>query len=158
MGVTRQLSFTSLAASALLLCSAANGLAQAPLALNDAQLDRITAGGAIVLSSSDAAAAAAYTLTNTTSNSFVAADASPYPGQPNLGPTGGVAVGTALAVGTNGLLTGEPPASSATSVQTGGTADGNLVFNSTFNHTTQGVGGVTFQAGWTFVYGAWIGL
>ena len=158
MNAVRQLSLASLAGSILLLVCGGPGFGQTRVALTDDQLDRVTAGGATVLSSSDAAAAAAFALTNTTSNAFIAAEESPFKGQPNLGPTGGVAVGTALAVGTNGLLTGEPPASSATSVQTGGTADGNLVFNSTFNHTTQGAGGVTFQAGWTFVYGAWVGL
>jgi hypothetical protein len=53
---------------------------------------------------------------------------------------------------------GMPPPSSSTSVTTGGTADGNLAINSSFNHTTQGIGGVTFQAGWTFAYGTWMGL
>jgi hypothetical protein len=43
-------------------------------------------------------------------------------------------------------------------VITGGSANGNLVINSTINQTVHGAGGVTFQAGWTFVYGAWVGL
>ena len=154
----KQLSLVGLTASALLLCSGVRVLAEGPIALTDNQLDRITAGGAIVISSTDAQAAAALALTGTTSNSFVVADASPYPGQPNLGPTGAVAEGTALAVASNVTVPGQPPPSSATSVQTAGAADGNLVFNSTINHTTQGAGGVTFQAGWTFVYGAWVGL
>jgi len=33
-----------------------------------------------------------------------------------------------------------------------------MVVNHTFNYTAQGVGGVQAQVGWTFVYGAWIGL
>jgi len=61
-------------------------------------------------------------------------------------------------VGSNLAVQGMPPPSSSTSVATGGTTDGNLVINSSFNHTTQGAGGVTFQAGWTFAYGTWMGL
>jgi hypothetical protein len=55
-------------------------------------------------------------------------------------------------------LQGEPPPSSSTSVTTAGAAEGNLVINSTINRTIQGAGGVTFQAGWTFVSGSWVGL
>ena len=45
-----------------------------------------------------------------------------------------------------------------TSVTTSGNAAGNMVVNSTYNQTVHGAGGVTFQAGWTFVSGAWVGL
>ena len=158
METVRQLSLVGLTASALLLCSSAGGFAQSPVQLNDGQLDRITAGGATVFSSSDAQAAAAFALTNTGSSSFVIADASPYPGQPNLGPTAGVSEGTALATASNVTVPGQPPPASSTSVQTGGVADGNLVVTSTVNHTAQGAGGVTFTVGWTVVYGAWVGL
>jgi len=141
-----------------ILGAPASALAAGPTALSDAQLDRVTAGAAIVSQSSDAAALGALALATTTGASLVVPEPSPYPGQPNLGPTGGAADGTALAVGTNLGLSGEPPPATSTSVQTQGAATGNQVITSTFNHTVQGAGGVTFQAGWTFVYGAWVGL
>jgi hypothetical protein len=128
--------------------------------LTDGQLDRVTAGGtAIVVTASDAAAAGVVALTETAGNSLVIPEESPYPGQPNLHPTGGVAEGTALAVGNNIFgQPNQPPASANTSVTTVGAATGNMVINSTFNHTVQGAGGVVFQVGWTFVYGAFLGL
>lgn len=89
---------------------------------------------------------------------MVVQGASPYPGQPEFGPTGGMTVGTALAVGSNLAMQGLPPATSGTSVSTGGVAYGNQVINSTLNQTVHGAGGVTFQVGYTFVYGAWVGF
>jgi hypothetical protein len=111
-----------------------------------------------VATSTDAAAAGVFVLTQTTGNAVAGSGNSPYPGNPELGPSFGVAVGTSLAVGSNLGQQDQPPASSGTNVQTGGVANGNFVVNSTSNRTVQGAGGVTFQAGWTFVYGAWIGL
>jgi hypothetical protein len=70
----------------------------------------------------------------------------------------GVSVGTASAMGSNLAFPGQGPPSSATSVTTGGSADGNLVLGWTFNRTVTGAGGVTAQVGWTIVYGAWVGL
>jgi hypothetical protein len=128
-----------------------------PVALTAAQLDRVTAGGANVGSSSTATAAGVFTLTETTGTSLVVGGASPSQ-QPGLSSTAAASDGTALAVGTNLGSSGASPPASTTSVVTSGTADGNLVISSTVNHTTQGVGGVTFQAGWTFVYGTWFGL
>jgi hypothetical protein len=129
-----------------------------PVQLTDGQMDHVTAGGAIVISSADAQAAGVFNLANTTSNSFVAGGVSPYPGQPGLSTNAGAADGTALAVGTNLGVQGEPPTSSGTNVSTAGAAEGNQVITSTVNQTVHGVGGVTFQAGWTVVYGAWVGL
>ena len=136
----------------------AAGATAEPSALTDGQLDLVTAGAAAVASSTDAAAVGALALTGTTSNSVVVPEPSPYPGNPGLGPAGGASDGTALAVGNNVGMSGEPPASTSTNVQTAGVANGNVIVNSTINQTVQGAGGVTFQAGWTFVYGAWIGL
>jgi hypothetical protein len=145
------------AATSLLLCGTVGALADSPAVLTDGQLDVVTAG-VLVLGSSDAQAAGVFALTTTTGNSFVTQDASPYPGQPNLGPTGGVSEGTALAVGTNLGVQGNPAPSSGTTVSTGGSAQGNFTVNTTMNQTVHGAGGVTFQAGYTFVYGAWMGL
>jgi hypothetical protein len=148
----------SVAVAGTVLCSAFATLADGPMVLTNGQLDRITAGAAIVTSSTDAQAAGVLALVNTTSNSVVAGGTSPFKGQPGLTNTAGGADGTAVAVGTNLGLQGEPPPSSATSVTTAGAAEGNLVRNWTYNQTFQGAGGVTLQAGWTFVYGAWVGL
>ena len=142
----------------MLVCGAVAAQAGSPIALTDGELDRVSAGGAAVVSVSDAQATGRLALTATTGNSFVVPESSPFPGQPGLGPAAGAADGTALAVGTNLGAQGQPPVSSSTAVTTAGIANGNQVFNSTVNQTVHGAGGVTFQAGWTFVYGAWIGL
>jgi hypothetical protein len=133
----------------------AAGAAAQPLALADAQLDGITAGAVTVVSSNDAAATGPLSMAGTTSNTY-SLRAAPT-SQPGAGVNVGLAEGTAVAVGTNvGFATG--PTGTATSVQTAGVADGNLQMTQGVNYTVQGAGGVTFQAGWTFVYGAWIGL
>ncbi|HEX5232474.1 MAG TPA: hypothetical protein VFW56_09570 [Bradyrhizobium sp.] len=145
------------AIAAAVLGVSATAWADGPMMLTGKQLDRVTAGAATVISSVDAQAAGAFALTNTTANSLVTSG-TPYPKQPELQNSTAVADGTATAVGTNLGITGAPPPSSGTSVVTAGVADGNLVINSTVNRTLQGAGGVTFQAGWTFVYGAWVGI
>jgi hypothetical protein len=155
---TTRNSVLGVAAASTVLCAAITVLADGPMVLTNGQLDRITAGAASVTGSSDAQAAGVFALVNTTNNSTVTGGTAPFKGQPGLTNTGGATVGTALAVGTNLGLQNEPPPGSNTSVTTGGTADGNLVITSTQNHTVQGVGGVTFQAGYTFVYGSWFGL
>jgi hypothetical protein len=157
MEALMRISVAGLAAASVFLYGTAGALAHGPVALTNAQLDRVTAG-AFVAGVADAASAGVFALSTTTGNSFVVQDASPYPGNPGLGPTSGVVEGTALAVGTNLGVQGEPAPSSNTAVITGGSATGNLVINSTINQTVHGAGGVTFQAGWTFVYGAWVGL
>jgi hypothetical protein len=153
-------SIFGLAAAGALLCGAVSALAGGPLVLTNRQLDSVTAGGAIVTATTDAQATGPFSLANTTSNSAVTSS-SPYKSQPGLTNTAGAADGTAVAVGTGQNFLGQsgsPPPSSGTSVTTVGAAEGNLVVNSTFNRTVQGAGGVTFQAGWTFVYGAWVGI
>ena len=129
-----------------------------PVELTNDQLDRVVAGGATVTSIADSQATGVFTLSRTTGNALVVAGDSPIPQQPAFATNAGAAEGTAVAVGTNLGVSGAAAPSSGTSVTTAGTAQGNMVINSTFNHTTQGAGGVTFQAGWTFVYGAWVGL
>jgi hypothetical protein len=150
---------TILAAVATLVVSALPAArAGGPVALSDGQLDRLTAGEAVVVSSTNGQANGVLAVTQTTSTSIVAGGLAPYAGQPGLTNDAGAADGTATAVGTNLAAQGDPPASSGTSVTTGGSAAGNLVVTSTYNQTFHGAGGATFQAGWTFVYGAWVGL
>lgn len=153
-----RLSAIALATAGPVLCWSINALAQGPVLLTNSQLESVTAGAATVASSTDAQAAGVVALVNTTTNSTVTGGTAPYAGQPGLTNTVGATVGTALAVGTNLGQAGEPTPSSSTAVMTGGAADGNLVINSTYNHTVQGVGGVTFQLGYTFVSGSWFGL
>jgi hypothetical protein len=155
---TMRNSVLGVATAGTLLCGAISALADGPMVLTNGQLDRITAGAAVVVSSTDAQAAGVLALVNTTSNSLVAGGTSPFKGQPGLTNTAGAADGTAVAVGTNVGLQGQPPPSSSTSVTTAGAAEGNLVINSTFNQTIHGAGGVTAQVGWTFVSGSWVGL
>jgi hypothetical protein len=152
-------SFVAVAVIGLVLGSAASALARSPSTLSDRQLDLVTAGNAAnVFGSSDSQAGGAFTVAQTSGNSFVVQGASPYPGQPELGPAAGMTVGTALSVGSNLAMQNAPPAGGSTSVTTGGSANGNLVINTTQNHTVHGAGGVTFQVGWTFVYGAFVGF
>jgi hypothetical protein len=146
------------AAASTLLCSAVSARADGPMILTGGQLDRVTAGAATVTSSTDAQAVGALSLAATTSNSVVNPGTSQFTGQPGFASSIGAADGTALAVGTNVTVPGAPPPSSSTSVTTAGTAAGNVVIISTTNHTVQGAGGVTFQAGWTVAFGAFVGL
>jgi hypothetical protein len=146
----------NLAAAATLIITPFLARAGSPKELTNDQLDRVTAGAIAVNSSAGSEASGVLSLTATGGNSLVTS--SPFAQQPGLSSSAGAADGTALAVGSNLAVQGMPPPSSSTSVTTGGTADGNLAINSSFNHTTQGIGGVTFQAGWTFAYGTWMGL
>jgi len=145
----------NLAAAATLIITPFLARAGSPKELTNDQLDRVTAGAIAVNSSAGSQASGVLNLTATGGNSLVTS--SPL-FAPELSSSAGAADGTALAVGSNLAVQGMPPPSSSTSVTTGGTADGNLAINSSFNHTTQGIGGVTFQAGWTFAYGTWMGL
>ena len=148
----------ALVAAGPLAFGAVNALAGGPVVLTNSQLDRVTAGAASVASSTGAQAAGVFALVNTATNSTVSGGTAPFAGQPGLTDTVGATVGTATAVGTNLGQSGEPPASSSTAVTTGGSANGNLVINSTYNNTIHGAGGVTFQLGYTFVSGSWFGL
>ena len=157
MQTVTRISVASLAAAGLLLCGSAGVLAHGPAALTDGQLDTVTAGSAITIGvSADANALGPLSLTQTTSDTFAVQGASPYPGQPELGPTGGVAEGTAVAQGNS--LGSKLPTSTSTNVTTAGAVAGNQTFNFTRNFTIYGGGGVQIQYGLTFVYGAWVGL
>lgn len=158
MKAVARLSVRGVAVAGLLLCGSVAASAAGPIALSNRQLDGITAGGATVASLSDASATGVLALTGTTGNSIVVPGASPYAGQPGLGSAAGAAEGTALAVGTNLALQNEPSPTAGTAVTTNGVADGNLVLTSSIKQTMHGAGGITFQVGWTFVYGAWVGL
>jgi hypothetical protein len=146
--------FAGLASAGFMLVGAAGATAQ-PMPLADSQLDGVTAGAVTVVTSNDAAATGPLSIAGTTSNTY-ASHAAPQ-SQPGLGVNAGLAEGTAVSVGTNVGFT-KGPTSASTSVQTAGAADGNLQVTQGVNYTVQGAGGVQFQAGWTFVYGAWIGL
>jgi hypothetical protein len=147
----------NLAAAATLIITPFVARAGSPKELTNDQLDRVTAGAVAVNSSAGSQASGVLNLTATGGNSLVTGRPL-FAQQPGISSSAGASDGTALAVGSNLAVQGMPPPSSSTSVTTGGTADGNLVINSSFNHTTQGAGGVTFQAGWTFAYGTWMGL
>ena len=146
------------AAAGMLLCSAFSAHADGPMILTGRQLDRVTAGAVSVFSSTDAAATGALALVQSTGTSVVS-PGTPVLGQPDLTRSSiGVADGVAVAQGTNGVLLNNPPPSSSTSVTTGGTANGNLVIITSFNHTVQGAGGVTAQLGYTVAFGTVIGF
>ena len=125
-----------------------------PVELTNNQLDRVTAGAVTVTGSADAQAAGVLALTGTGTTSYAVQGASPVKGQPGYATSAGESSGVAVAVGTNLAAQNQPPPSSSTSVMTGGTASGNVVFNTTSNQTMHGAGGVTVQIGYTFVYGA----
>lgn len=154
MKVQTRILIAGLTSAGLTLAGAAGASAR-PISLADEQLDGVTAGAVTVVSSTDAQAVGALALTGTTSNAVGVRQGSTS--QPGLGVNAGLAEGTAVAVGTN-VGFSNSPTSAATSVQTAGTADGNLTLNKTVNYSVQGAGGVRFQAGWTVVYGAWIVL
>ena len=149
-----QLMVAGLVSGGLALGGAATAAA-APAALTDGQLDGVTAGAVTVTSITDAGAVGSLTISGTTANTFAVRQG--QTGNPGLGVSAGIAEGTAVAVGTN-LGLNQNPVGATTNVQTGGSADGNFQVNSTVNYTVQGAGGVQFQAGWTFVYGAWLGV
>lgn len=153
MKIQNRILIAGVASAGLTLLGTTAGIAH-PVTLADGQLDGVTAGAVTVVSITDAAATGSFSLAGTTSNTFGVRQAGAS--QPGLGVNAGVAEGTAVSVGTN-LGFGKAPTSTATSVQTAGTADGNVRLTQGTNYTVQGAGGVTFQAGWTFVYGAWIG-
>ena len=149
---------TTVAVTVFWLAVPSTTWAGTPIELNSSQLDHITAGGAAVVSSANAQAGGVLSLTSTNVNSIVAGGVAPNPQQPAFTNDAGAADGTAVSVGSNLSQQNAPPASSGTSVTSAGAAQGNQVINHTFNYTTHGIGGVTFQTGWTFVYGGWTGL
>lgn len=159
MEARTQISVLGFAAIGVLLSSTAGALAHSPITLTDKQLDRVSAGAvSFVASTADAASSGVLGLTQTSGNSLIVGEPSLYPSQPGLAAGAGLADGVAVALGTNLGVKGGPAPGAVTAVQTGGAATGNLVINTGINYRVQGAGGVQFQAGWTFVYGAWVGL
>jgi hypothetical protein len=153
MQIGMRTGFAGVASASFLLIGAA-GASTRPTPLADSQMDGVTAGAVTVVTSNDAAATGPLSIAGTTSNTFAVRSAPQS--QPGLGVNAGLAEGTAVAVGTDvGFAKG--PTSASTSVRTAGAADGNLQITQGVNYTVQGAGGVQFQAGWTFVFGAWIG-
>jgi hypothetical protein len=66
-----------------------------------------------------------------------------------------VASGTAVSLGSNGAAKGGPPATSSTSVTTGGVPEGNFTMTISANKTSSALG-LTIQGGFTFVYGVFV--
>jgi len=146
----------NLAIAAILTFAAAPAFANGPTKLSNQQLDRVSAGGAVVTSNTGAFATGALALTEATTHTVVGGS-TPIQNQPGLATVIGVSDGTATAVGANLGVSGPSP-TSGTSVNTAGAADGTTMLNFTTNQTLQGAGGVVFQAGWTVVYGSYTGL
>jgi len=150
MADTKKLIFP-LAAGTLLCVS---GLANAggPVALTDGQLDRATAGGALVFSTADAQATGLILQASSGANSAFGSNAGVQDG---FGSEAGVASGTAVSLGSNGQAKSGPPATSSTAVTTGGVPEGNYTMTFTANRTSSALG-LTVQGGFTFVYGVFI--
>jgi hypothetical protein len=149
--ITRALTFPLVAVSAL-LCTAGTVNAGGPVALGDGQLDRVTAGGALVFSTVDAQATGLITQASAGANSAFGSNSGVQDG---FGSEAGVASGTAVSLGSNGQAKGGPPATSSTAVTTGGVPEGNFTMTITANRTSSALG-LTIQGGFTFVYGVFI--
>jgi len=132
-----------------LLLAAASAQAGSPQQLTDGQLDRVTAGFG-VSSSADEQATGLITMGSSSANSVVGSIPTVVAG---FDTQGGIASGEATSFGSNGAGTGLPPATSSTSVTTGGTPDGNYNIVITTNRTSS-AGGLTIQGGFTSVYSA----
>ncbi|HUK07061.1 MAG TPA: hypothetical protein VLX09_04255 [Stellaceae bacterium] len=133
-----------------LFLAAASAQAGSPQQLTDGQLDRVTAGSFVVFSSADEQATGLITMGSSSANSVVGSIPTVVAG---FDTQGGIASGEATSFGTNGAGTGLPPATSSTSVTTGGTPDGNYNIVITTNRTSS-AGGLTIQGGFTSVYSA----
>jgi hypothetical protein len=145
-----------LATASALLCLSTIARADGPLTLTDRQLDRVTAGGAIVFGTADAGASGIMPpLAQTNVTTIVGS--SPGPVTPETA-YAGLASGTAVSFGSNGLpSTPAPygPATSNTSVGTAGGADGNYTLTISGAGTSSALG-LTIQVGTTYVYGAFV--
>jgi hypothetical protein len=132
-----------------MLCLAAVADAGEPTALTDAQLDRLSARGVIVVGNAASQATGLITMATTQSNSIYGSNRGADGGS---GSEGGIAAGTAVAF-TSGQTQGALPASSSTDVSTGGTAEGNFTVTITGGGKAT-AGGLTIQMGFTATYGA----
>jgi len=113
------------------------------------QLDRVTAGTAVA-ADANSAATGVLTIGITNTNAVVGVNRGP---NPTLSSSGGLAVGAATSFGTNLAANTGQPATSGTSVTTGGSADGNFKVNISNNQALSALG-VTIQVGFTSAYGA----
>jgi len=138
------------AASGVLLVLSTTAHGGSPTQLNDRQLDGITAGAFVVFSAADGQSTGLITMGSSNANSVVGSNPSVVNG---FGSEGGIATGEATSFGTDGNSTSAPPATSATSVVTGGTPEGNYNIVISANRTST-AGGLTIQGGFTSVYNA----
>ena len=138
--------------AAVLLLASASAHAGALKPLTDGQLDGVTAGGALVFSAADAQAAGLITMASAGANSVFGSNQGVENG---FGSESGIASGTAVSLASNGAAQGAPPPTSATSVTTGGVAEGNYTMVISANRTSSALG-LTIQGGFTFVYGVFV--
>jgi hypothetical protein len=147
---TRTLILTAIGA---LLCTWTTSRADALSRLSDRQLDGVTSGGIFVFSSADADALAAYrTMAMAAANTIAGTNAGVQEG---FSSEGGLATGHAVGFGLNGADPTAPPATSNTTVTTGGVASGNYQLTISGGGTTSALG-LTIQVGMTSVYGVWV--
>ena len=149
--ITKGLTFSFAAVSAV-LCVSPIANAGGPISLSEKQLDRVTASGALVFSTADAQATGLITQASAGANSVFGSNAGVQDG---FGSEAGLSSGTAVSLGSNGQAKGAPPATSNTSVTTGGVPEGNFTMTFTANKTSSALG-LTIQGGFTFVYGVFI--
>jgi len=138
------------AASGALLVLSTTAHAGSPTQLTDRQLDGVTAGAFVVFSSADGQSTGLITMGSSNANSVVGSNPSVVNG---FGSEGGIATGEATSFGSDGNSTSAPPATSGTSVVTGGTPEGNYNIVISANRTSS-AGGLTIQGGFTSVYNA----
>jgi hypothetical protein len=149
--ITKTLTLSQTVAAAL-LCASTIASAGGPVVLGDGQLDRVTAGGALVFSTADAQATGLITQASAGANSAFGSNTGVQDG---FGSEAGVTSGTAVSLGSNGAAKGGPPATSSTSVTTGGVPEGNYTMTISANKTSSALG-LTIQGGFTFVYGVFV--
>jgi hypothetical protein len=149
--ITEALIFSPTAMVAV-LCASTIANAGGAVALGDGQLDRVTAGGALVFSTADAQATGLITQASAGANSAFGSNLGVQDG---FGSEAGVASGTAVSLGSSGQAKGGPPATSSTAVTTGGAPEGNFTMTITANRTSSALG-LTIQGGFTFVYGVFV--
>jgi len=148
--ITKKLIF-SLAGIGGMLCGSAIAYAGGAIPLGDSQLDRVTASGALVFSTADAQATGLIVQASSGANSAFGSNTGVQDG---FGSEAGLASGTAVALGSSGQAKGGP-ATSSTSVTTGGVPEGNYTMTITANRTSSALG-LTIQGGFTFVYGVFV--
>lgn len=151
-GNTKRLIFSlSLATSTMLLSISPIANAGGPIALSDGQLDRLTAGAAVVFANSGGLATGLITGATSAANTIYGSTQGVEDG---FGSEGGLAVGTAVTF-TAGQAQGAPPSTSSTNVSTGGAAEGNFTMSFSGGGKVTAAG-LTIQSGFTAVYGAFI--